>query len=115
MGTQHNVEKALRLVNLVKPVLEKVLWIPSALSLEKIGYIYLACALAPYRGQSYTEKGRSHSVLKHVIMHSLKLSTIENDFVNAFLSNHTAVFDLVERHYRGPVDRKTIGNERVND
>jgi hypothetical protein len=92
------------------PNCTKTNWLKDRISPENRSMLYLASALSPYRGLNFLQKQKPFSVVKYIILNSLKLSMLQSDFCDRLLCNATKIQKHVNEFENEKFDRKTIGN-----
>lgn len=88
---------------------KKLLWNTQPISIESISLLYLSAAISPYSGKYFKVKNKDQSVVKHIVLNSLKLSVAQSEFCDRLLVNARKISDTVARHEEYSMDRKSLG------
>lgn len=77
------------------------------ISESDLKYLYLACAVSPYRSLTFKVKNKINTFSKHIVMNSLKLSTIDSEMVHSLLNYQEEILKVVDNAHLA--SRKEIG------
>ncbi|KAJ3304667.1 CCA tRNA nucleotidyltransferase, mitochondrial [Kappamyces sp. JEL0829] len=84
--------------------------VPAERSSASIKYsTILKLFLAPFRTATHKVKSKVHTIVRHIVLHSLKLSIYQSDFCERLLVHADAIASAAKKHAQAPLDRKTIG------
>lgn len=88
---------------------KRLLWQTQPVSVESLSLLYLSASLSPFRGMTIKVKSKDLSVVKHIVLNSLKLSVAQSEFCDRLLVNAKMISDTVAKHAESAMERKDLG------
>ena len=89
--------------------MKRLLWQTQPISVESLSLLYLSAAISPFRGMTLKVKSKDLSVVKHIVLSSLKLSVAQSEFCDRLLMNAKLISDTVAKHTESAMERKVLG------